>query len=111
MTKKLTKEQVAEALMDNASSENEGLDEEDTEVVYYLHVKEDGTIVDDYQKADASFTSSISWEDYGVDWETWETPFTAFSTYDYERMDFKPFVEVVEDLTNQANEWLASIED
>ena len=30
--------------MDNASSENEGLDEEDTEVVYYLHVKEDGTI-------------------------------------------------------------------
>lgn len=107
--KKLTKEQVFEQLVDNASSENEGLGE-DTKVVYYLHVKEDGTIVDDYQKADASFTSSISWEDYGVDWETWETPFTAFSTYDYERMDFKPFAEVVEDLTNQANEWLASVE-
>lgn len=108
--KKLTKEQVFEALCDNASSENEGLGE-DTKVVYYLHVKEDGTIVNDYQEADASFTSSISWEDYGVDWETWETPFTAFSTYNYERMDFEPFAEVVEDLTNQANEWLASVED
>lgn len=116
--KKLTKEQVFKTLY--AGSDIEGSGEEDTEVVYFLYVQKDGTIVLQYNEADAGFTSSISWKDYGVDWETWSSNWrpcdydyiegTIFSICDYERMDFAPFAAVVEDLTNQANDWLEKVE-
>lgn len=50
--KKLTKEQVFSALFAEVMGRNE-----DTRVVYYLYVKEDGTIVDDVQKADACLSA------------------------------------------------------
>lgn len=103
---KLTKEQIFEALCDNASAEVEGLGEQ-TKVRYYLHVKEDGTIVDDYQKADATFTDWIPYWDYA---DTLEE-FGEVDAYDYERMDFGPFAQVVRHLASDANGWLASIED
>ena len=104
--KKLTKEQVFEALASFSSVEFESLNEDDWKAVYYLHIKEDGTIVDSYWKADASFT------DWIPRWSYVDTvdDFGEIDICDYERMDFKPFAEVVEDLTNQANEWLANIE-
>lgn len=105
--KKLTKEQVFEALASFSSVEFESLNEDDWKAVYYLHIKEDGTIVDSYWKADASFTDWIPRCSY-VDTVD---EFGEIDICNYERMDFKPFAEVVEDLTNQANEWLASTED
>lgn len=107
MTKKLTKEQVFDALTSYPSVEFESSNEDDWKVVYYLHIKEDGTIVDSYWKADASFTDWIPCRSY-VDTVD---EFGEIDICDYERMDFEPFAEVVEDLTNQANKWLASIED
>ena len=105
MTKKLTKEQVFE----NTSAEFEGLGEQTT-VRYYLHVKEDGTIVDDYSKADATFVEDIPYWCYADTLEEFEEMEDLFDDT-YENMAWEPFAEVVEDLTNDANEWLAEIEE
>lgn len=107
--KKLTKEEVFEQLVDNASAEVEGLGEQ-TIVRYYLHVKEDGTIVDDYQKADATFVDDIQYWCYADTLEEFDNMEYLFDPK-YENMCWGPFADVVEDLTSDANEWLASIED
>ena len=109
MAKKLTKEQVFEQLVDNTSAEFEGLGEQTT-VRYYLHIKEDGTIVDDYQEADATFVEDIPYWCYADTLEEFESMENLFDDT-YENMAWKPFAETVEDLTNDANEWLAEIED
>lgn len=106
--KKLTKEQVFEQLVDNASAELEGLGEQTT-MRYYLHVKEDGTIVNNYRNADATFVEDIPYWCYADTLEEFYDIEDSF--YDtYESMAWKPFAETVEDLTNDANEWLEEIE-
>lgn len=106
--KKLTKEQVFEALVDNVSAEVENRGEE-TRVVYYLHVKEDGTIIDCYQKADADFSTWIPYWDYADTLEEFEDMEDLFDSA-HESIDWEPFADVVEDLTDQANEWLEKVE-
>ena len=105
--KKLTKEQVFEALFDTFCTEVEGR-YEDTRLVYELLVNEDGTIVDNIQEADANFTSGIPYWNYA------DTPeeFREMEEIDsaHESMDWEPFANVVEDLTDQANEWLEKVE-
>ena len=106
--KKLTKEQVFEALCNTFCTEVEGRDEE-TRLVYELLVNEDGTIADNIQEADTNFTSGIPYWNYA------DTPeeFREMGEIDSAResMDWEPFANVVEDLTDQANEWLAEIEE
>lgn len=105
--KKLTKEQVFEVLCDTFCTEVEGRDDE-TRLVYELLVNEDGTIADNIQEADANFTSWIPY------WRYADTPeeFRKTEHFDsaHESMDWEPFANVVEDLTDQANEWLEEIE-
>lgn len=106
--KKLTKEQVFTALVDNVSAEVENRGEE-TQVVYNLHLKEDGTIVDCCQKADADFSDWIPYWDYADTLEEFEDMEDLFDSA-HENMSWEPFADVVEDLTDQANEWLEKIE-
>lgn len=110
--KKLTKEQVSSALMLPNSAEVESRGEE-TQVVYYLHVKEDGTIVngtlDGAQKSDMDFTSGIAYWDYADTLEEFEDIEDLFDGT-YENMTWEPFADVVEDLTDQANDWLEKVE-
>lgn len=106
--KKLTKEQVFSALMLPNSAEVVGRDE-DTRVVYNLYIKEDGTIVSCSQKADVCLSAWILNSDYAdtlVDFKNIEDLFDSA----HESMDWKPFADVVEDLTDQANEWLEKVE-
>lgn len=107
--KKLTKEQVFSALMLPNSAEVETRGEE-TQVGYYLHVKEDGTL-DGAQKSDMDFTSGIAYWDYADTLEEFED-MEMEDLFDdtHENMSWEPFADVVEDLTNQANEWLEKIE-
>lgn len=104
--KKITKEQVFEALTSFPCVEFESSSKYDWKVVYNLYIEEDGTIVDSYRKADAIFRDWISCWSY-VDTVD---EFGEIDICDYERMDFEPFAEVVKGLTTQANEWLANIE-
>lgn len=108
--KKLTKEQVLEALMLSNNAEVKGLDDGTiTRVVYNLYIKEDGTIVSCSQKADVCLSAWILNSDYAdtlVDFKNIEDLFDSA----HESMDWKPFADVVEDLTDQANEWLEKVE-
>lgn len=106
--KKLTKEQVAEVLFDNISAEVE-MDGEETRVVYTLYVKEDGTIVDNIQEADTCFSEWIPYEDYADTLEEFKEMEDLLDGT-YEDMSWEPFAKVVEDLTDQANDWLEKVE-
>lgn len=93
-------------LSNSAEVESRG---EETQVVYYLHVKEDGTIIDCAQKSDMDFTSGIAYWDYADTLEEFEDMEDLFDGT-YENMTWEPFADVVEDLTDQANDWLEKVE-
>lgn len=102
--KKITEKEVYDALVDYPSVEIDGLGEykDDVKALYYLHMKEDGTIVDNTVDADVDFIEFIWYDAYA---ETVDE-FREIDLYDYERPDFEPFMHVVRDLTSDANEWL-----
>lgn len=110
--KKLTKKQVFSALMSSNSAEVEKRGEE-TQVVYYLHVKEDGTIVNNVREADARFASRIAYRDYADTLEEFEVFEGTEDLFDdaHKSMDWKPFADVVGELTDKANEWLEDVEE
>ena len=102
--KKITEKEVYDALVDYPSVEIDGLGEyeDDVKALYYLHMKEDGTIVNNTVDADVDFIEFIWYDAYA---ETVDE-FREIDLYDYERPDFEPFMRVVRDLTSDANEWL-----
>lgn len=104
--KKITVEEVMKTLRENASAESEG-----TDVVYYLHITEDGEIVSGCQDADETFTVSRDQRDYFGDHDA-EYPddwgACCAATEDDPDSDFRA---ICEDLTAQANAWLAENAD
>lgn len=99
--KKLTKEQVAEALMSSNSAEVEGLDDGTiTRVVYNLYIKEDGTIVDNIQEADICFSDWIPYWRYADTLEEFREMEDLLDGT-YEDMSWQPFANVVEELTDE----------
>lgn len=106
--KKLTKEQVAEALFDNVSAEVE-MDGEETRVVYNLHLMKDGTIVVSCLESDADFSDWIPYWRYADTLEEFREMENLLDGT-YEDVSWQPFADVVEDLTDQANEWLEKVE-
>lgn len=104
--KKITVEEVMKALRENASAESEG-----TDIVYYLHITEDGKIVSCCQDADEIFTVSLDQSDYfgehaaeyPDDWGA-----CCAATEGDPDSDFR---EICEDLAAQANAWLAENAD
>lgn len=107
--KKMTKQEVFQQLVNNSSAEYDGLGES-TVVRYYLHVTEDGVIVNDYNSADVTFVNDIPYWCYTDNIDDFYKMEDLFSCK-YENSEWLPFVELVEELTSDANNWLASIED
>ncbi|MBM0046754.1 hypothetical protein JNO63_06575 [Anaerococcus sp. mt242] len=97
--KQLTKEEVMNALIENMSSEPDY----DGAIEYFLHIKDNGEIVSDINNADESFSTYLNPEAYEE--KAQEDPEYDFRD-DIEMEDNKYFIEVVEELTNQANEYL-----
>lgn len=101
--KKLTNEMVAKALTENQSAEfnPNGVD-------YYLHITAGGTIVPDMYKADETFISSAHCSAYGYTVEQWQSgEASSEDIYDHEVAGDPVFDEIVRELTDQANAWLA----
>lgn len=92
------------------NAEVKGLDDGTiTRVVYNLYIKEDGTIVSCSQKADVCLSAWILNSDYAdtlVDFKNIEDLLDGT----YEDMSWQPFANVVEELTDQANDWLEKVE-
>lgn len=97
MTKKLTVEQVATALAENASAElcENGFD-------YWLHIGENGEIVPFVQEAGESFSHNVPADEV----PGFEEADTMDIVYQQESMETPWFREAVLDLTAQVNAWL-----
>ena len=94
-------------MVNNSSAECEGLGE-GTVVRYYLHLTEDGVIVNDYSSADATFVDDIPYWCYADNLDEFYDMEDLFSD-NFETDGWLPFVTLVEELTSKANNWLASI--
>ena len=105
--KKLTEQEVFNQLVNNSSAECEGIGE-GTVVRYYLHVTEDGLIVNDYNSADSTFVNDIPYWCYTDNLDEFYNIEDLFSDK-YENSEWLPFMELVEELTSDVNNWLASI--
>lgn len=100
--KKITLDATMAALRANASAEPEG-----TRIVYYLHVTDYGEIVPFAQEADKTFTASADMESYfgdRADDDDW-----GAMCADTEDDPASGFQAICQDLTDQANAWLASL--
>ena len=97
--KQLTKQEVMNALIENISSEPDY----DGAIEYFLHIKDNGEILASFDKADITFSTYLGPEAYEEQLQ--EDPEYDFRE-DIEVKDNEYFLEVVEDLTNQANEYL-----
>ena len=104
--KEITVEDVMTALRENASAESEG-----TDIVYYLHITEDGKIVSCCQDADETFSVSRDQRDYfGAHDAEYPDDFGACcaATEDDPDSDFRA---ICEDLAAQANAWIEEVDD
>ena len=100
--KKITLNATMTALRTNASAEPEG-----SRIVYYLHLTEDGKIVQSVQDADETFTASADMEEYfgdRADDDDW-----GAMCADAEADPASGFQAICQDLADQANAWLASL--
>lgn len=103
----LSEDAVREALIKYQSAEFET-----DHVDYYLHISADGTIVPDMYKADKTFISSAHPTSYGYTLEQWQSgEVSTEDVYDHEVAGDPVFDEIVRELTNQANAWLAKEAD
>lgn len=99
--KQLTKEQVMNALIENMSSEPDY----DGSIEYFLHIKNNGKIVRGFDYADESFSTYLNTEAYEEELRK-DPDFNVIDVVEYEAEDNPYFMEVVEELTNQANDYL-----
>lgn len=88
--KKLTLNDVAQALIDNDSMEQIG-----TTAKYFLHITDDGEILPWQTGADETFTADADVDGFEGDWRE-----------DFETLDNDAFRDVCEDLLQQANDYL-----
>lgn len=103
----LSEDAVREALIkyQSAESEEDGVD-------YYLHVTSDGKIVPNMYEANESFISSAHCSAYGYTVEQWQSgEVSTEDVYDHEVAGDPVFDEIVRELTDQANAWLAKEAD
>ena len=99
----LSEDAVREALIKYQSAEFE-----ETGVDYYLHITADGEIVPNMYKADETFISSAHPTAYGYTLEQWQSgEVSSEDIYDHEVAGDPVFDEIVHELTDQANAWLA----
>lgn len=103
----LSEDAVREALIkyQSAESEDDGVD-------YYLHVTSDGKIVPNMYEANETFISSAHCSAYGYTVEQWQSgEVSTEDVYDHEVAGDPVFDEIVRELTDQANAWLAKEAD
>lgn len=109
MKKIYTANEVFEALVNNQSLEAGS----DGSWCYYLHIDENGNFVSDKDDAEETFVSEARYvkeysdeldEEYEDDRDMATDVFWE-NVYDFESKDNEDFMEVVEDLTEQVNEF------
>lgn len=75
-------------------------------VDYYLHITDDGEIVDSVDKADCTFICHLSPEDYGMTTEEYQAAESPEAIYAHEEDGDPIFERIVADLYSQAKKYL-----
>lgn len=100
----ITKTDIKTWISNHAAAEFEG-----DKIIYYLHMKADGTIADDVSDADASLTVELSPEDFSLTAEEYAAAENPEPIYAHE-VDGDPVYEgIVDALLSQATAYLASL--
>lgn len=104
--KKMTIEQVSNALQEFPSLEPSSYDSQNATCEYYLHVTEDGLAVGSLSEADETFRATVKLTD-----EENESEDVFDLVYDREKLTDNRFYDICNDLMEQANAWLAELDD
>lgn len=97
----ITKEEIKSWIKNHAAAEFEP-----EHIDYYLHITDDGEVVDNFSKADKSFVCSLRPSDFGLTQEEYEAAENPEAIYSHE-VDGDPiYEEIVENLLKQAQKYL-----
>ena len=102
--------EIAKALAELNSCEPGDVSGQGAYITYYLHLDDEGNILESQYGEEECFVYSIHCTDYGFSEEEWEKLGDDLwdSTFyeEHENLEFEPFADCVRELTEQANKWL-----
>ena len=97
----ITREAIKEWIKNHAAAEFEP-----DRIDYYLHITDEGEVVDDYSKADKTFICSLRPEDFGLAQEEYKAAENPEAIYQHE-VDGDPiFEKIIDNLMSQALNYL-----
>lgn len=98
--KEFTAEEVAEAIINSDSAAFEPDPTDNSKVLYYLHITDDGEIVSSYYEADESFTAEADIEEWADD----EDPSRLYE--EFETKENEQFMDVCRRLADKATDYI-----
>ena len=102
--------EIAKALAELNSSEPGDVFGQGAYITYYLHLDDEGNILESCDEEEECFVYSIHCIDYGFSEEEWEKLDADLwdSTFyeEHEKLEFEPFADCVDALTNEVNNWI-----
>lgn len=101
-----TVEEIAKALASLDSSEGGDIHGQGAAVTYFLHIDDEGNILDGMDGEEECFISTITCDEYGIDEEDWEETWDSSYLPDHENLECEAFRNAVEYLTDQVNTWI-----
>ena len=101
---KVTREAIIKYIATHPAAEFEA-----SSIDYYLHILDNGEIVDDAAKADATFICRKSLDDFGFTIEEYKAAETPGAIYAHEVEGDPIFEGIVADLLKQANKYLENL--
>ena len=100
----MTKAEIREYIKNNTAAEFEA-----DSIVYYLHISDDGKIVTSVEAADATFTTALKPEDYGMTQEQYQSAENPETVYSCEEDGNPIFEGIVDSLYEQAQKYLDEV--
>ena len=98
--KEFTAEEVAEAIINSDSAAFEPDPTDNSKVLYYLHITDDGEIASSYYEADESFTAEADIEEWADD----EDPSRLYE--EFETKENEQFMDVCQRLADKATDYI-----
>lgn len=107
---KYTVEEIAKVLHELSSCECGDVSGQGAYITYYLHLDDEGNILESCDEEEECFVYSIHCTNYGFSEEEWEKLDDDLwdSTFyeEHEKLEFEPFADCVDALTDEVNNWI-----
>lgn len=106
-----TKEDIAKALAELNSCEGGDIHGQGYAVTYFIHLDDEGNILENLEGEEICFIRTIYCEEYGVDEAEWGDIWDSTYLSNHETLDCKAFANAVRDLTDEVNSFLKESEE